>query len=390
MDAAYLNTTPVSTSVVRPGRTETTILLVYFLLVVILGVPGNCLILRVYWGKTNKSSTNVLIMGLALSDLIVCLTRPYDIAWYSAPLTSADVPNIYSRFDCWNNTIIGTSILITAVIAVDRYDCICRPNRRIMTYARARKALFAALSASVAANTPLYVHTYLGADAPPPLIVVMNALQIMVFATALVTILVFYRNVYLTIRKHVQIGAAPARSAQQGRTALASLAIATVSAMMFMHMNGLSALPTSNIDIKLFRVQTRLSNNRETAQSSDMPRSSRGVANDEANISENRQKRALTRPFRLLPPHIGRRQATPTLQRRTTAMLFITSVVFLLSWLPYWIFSLCNIFGVNSDLLLYLLNLLYLNHAVNPFIYGLANKRFRKDCRDVFRKLGRC
>ena len=38
-------------------------------------VTGNCLILRVYWTKTRKTSTNILIMALAWADLFVCLLR---------------------------------------------------------------------------------------------------------------------------------------------------------------------------------------------------------------------------------------------------------------------------------------------------------------------------
>ena len=46
----------------------------------LVGVPGNCLILRVYWNKTRKTSTNVLIMALKWTDLSVRLLRFRQIA----------------------------------------------------------------------------------------------------------------------------------------------------------------------------------------------------------------------------------------------------------------------------------------------------------------------
>ena len=49
------------------------------ILVVLLGVPGNLLIIRVYWRKTVKTSTIVLIQGLALADCIVCSVKIIDV-----------------------------------------------------------------------------------------------------------------------------------------------------------------------------------------------------------------------------------------------------------------------------------------------------------------------
>ena len=86
------------------------------------------------------------------------------------------------------------------------------------------------------------------------------------------------------------------------------------------------------------------------------------------------------------------------LQRKTTKMLLITSVVFVLTWLPYYIFVVMVFadYGgadINPRLLQILKNLavvIFVNNAVNPLIYGIANRRFRKDCREVLRKIKLC
>ncbi|XP_038054710.1 trace amine-associated receptor 7e-like [Patiria miniata] len=82
------------------------------------------------------------------------------------------------------------------------------------------------------------------------------------------------------------------------------------------------------------------------------------------------------------------------LQRKTTSILFITSVVFLLTWLPYWI-RVAGTFASYSDpvfhmIFRHLFVTLYVNNAVNPLIYGLANRRFRKDCKAFLNKSKLC
>ena len=86
------------------------------------------------------------------------------------------------------------------------------------------------------------------------------------------------------------------------------------------------------------------------------------------------------------------------LQRKTTKMLLVTSVVFLLTWLPYWIYIALYLIS-NGDKHAYplfykiideLSIILFINNAVNPLIYGIANRRFRKECRDVLNKIKLC
>ena len=97
---------------------------------------------------------------------------------------------------------------------------------------------------------------------------------------------------------------------------------------------------------------------------------------------------------------MGRTQKANTaiLQRKTTTMLFATSMIFLFTWLPYWIyiavtFALSSGLSINP-LFVKILHetylILYINNAINPLIYGLANRRFRKDCSEVLRKIKLC
>ncbi len=83
--------------------------------------------------------------------------------------------------------------------------------------------------------------------------------------------------------------------------------------------------------------------------------------------------------------------------RYRTAMILLTvTIVFLLTWLPFWI--LCLVAYIDQDFwetqtyaeqnVFRILRYLYMvNHAVNPVIYAFAHKQFREDLKLVSKKL---
>ena len=93
-----------------------------------LGVPGNLLIIGVYGRKKPWKSTDVLIMIQALVDLIACVCPP--------PVAVGKVITSYSL--CWFLMVLRQScllltLLLMALIAVDRYLIICKQVRRCST-----------------------------------------------------------------------------------------------------------------------------------------------------------------------------------------------------------------------------------------------------------------
>ena len=77
-------------------------------------------------------------------------------------------------------------------------------------------------------------------------------------------------------------------------------------------------------------------------------------------------------------------------------MLFITTVVFVLTWLP----SMGTFFldrnqksalkaasPIGYVIVECIMKLMILNHAINPFIYGIVSERFRADALQVLNKL---
>ncbi|XP_071804545.1 uncharacterized protein [Asterias amurensis] len=352
-----------------------------FTLVLLLGVPGNSLILRVYWTKTLKTSTHVFIMTLAWADLAVCLIKVANIAYRVLLMMGHEIPVVIRLLLAFNTTATGTSIMITALIAVDRYDCVCRPHRRFFTHRRGKIAAWASTLFSVLINIPEYVGVF---SSIPILPILRLACHAIICVTTLVMVAVFYSLVYKAIRQHVKVGASSLRTR---RNDCSTICPSTVVVPESSSIDDGSKPSTSKVrkEVWVASVPTQAASSAKQTLATDLQ--TRSSLDTESGFEANRQR---TRP--------DREQPISQLQRKTTKMLFVTSVFFLMTWLPYWIFIIVSFAvqgGLNIDpILLQVLNemylILYINHVMNPFIYGVANRRFRKDCREVIRKLKLC
>ncbi|XP_038069631.1 thyrotropin-releasing hormone receptor-like [Patiria miniata] len=349
----------------------------------VVGVPGNCLILRVYWTKTHKTSTHIFIMALAWADLAVCSLRWRRISVESILLAGGQIPKVLHIIWTLTTTSGGASVLFTAVIAADRYDCVCRAHNRFFTKRRAQAAVCMALSFSFAINIPAFI-AMITDPSDAVLRMLVLAFQVLCFGTALVMIAVCYGLVYVTIRKHVRVGV------------LAKTMRGPAVAGMPDLMTARSAVSkTCDTNIILVPVTTHTDpspNISATDKTTDAPSSSRGIPGPSLDAAGEKY----TRKLQPVSEERPRNLKGVNLQRKTTRMLFITSVVFLLLWLPYWTSVVLEFasFGLETPInptFMRILGdstaLLFVNNAVNPVIYGLANKRFRKDCWQVLQKI---
>ncbi|WAR20275.1 GPR1-like protein [Mya arenaria] len=102
--------------------------IIYTIMLMVIGTPGNIIVLYVYFFKWRKSTSRMFILFLTSLDLVNCVTTlPMEIfiMRYSVML---DIPWLckISRFSTY--TMNSSSALILVAIAVDRYRRICRPH----------------------------------------------------------------------------------------------------------------------------------------------------------------------------------------------------------------------------------------------------------------------
>ncbi|XP_038068557.1 histamine H1 receptor-like [Patiria miniata] len=427
--------------------------------VFVFGVPGNCLILRVYWTKARKTSTNVLIMALAWADLSVCLSMTVNIVGYA--LECGGNGGDFIIFWLMATVVrigVAASLGITAVIAVDRYDCICRPQRRYCTPRWAKVAVFGVMLFSVIVNIPGGINEY--PLYPPTLgIYILEPVsQTTAVLIALVIIVLCYGKVYAAILKHVKVEGIPERTlTQDDQMQVASkidkdrtmpstqstmprrVQLSAIHSHATKTGNGsernskCSAKPTSHglsrIDahstpivdneVSTVNLPNSICTTRASTSRPDIPEVPQNANGKLVHPAERDSKVGLKSVSQAVSEQgcskggdTNHREATDTgrrhapkrvvgtvLQRKTTKMLFITTVVFLLTWLPDLISNAMEIaYFAGSDIdpestfriiLDWLSFTIFINNAINPLIYGLANKRFRKDCKGAFRKIRR-
>ena len=347
----------------------------------------------VYTGlRFSRPVPHVLIMTLAWADMFACLLLLVRIAEQALHLTASQIPLLIKLMRSIETTAVGTSIMITAVIAADRYDCVCRPHRRFFSHRRGKLAAWASFLFSVVINIPAYVE--IPSDfSIPSLQMIRLSFHVICFVTALVMIAVCYSCVYKAVKKRVKVGAVSTGRDDNGlrlnnewSTRIPSAVSETIQLPFPIDT---ANQPTNQPNHVIPEsIQEDVGGKYGSQQSSITVKDWQvGSGN---NTSQQREPGS----------SMGRTQKANTaiLQRKTTTMLFATSMLFLLTWLPYWIyiavtFALSSGLSINPLFVKILQEtylILYINNAINPLIYGLANRRFRKDCSEVLRKIKLC
>ncbi|XP_038061588.1 D(2)-like dopamine receptor [Patiria miniata] len=381
--------------------------------VIIFGTFGNSLILRVYWSKMRKNSTQVLVMGLAGVDLAVCLLRVRSVVKFffvvagreALPEISAVPPRLAVSMSC----------VLTGVIAFDRYDSICRPHKRLINNLRAKVVLFVSFVVAVLLELPDLLSLVASSL---PLRKLSHTIQITQYLAVFLTTVVCYGRVYGVIRKRarVHIGFQVARTDAPTVSTISrnnqtrptrksepsAIVIESLSSISTSKPAPRSERPTlSTLQTLMSQIPSTSETQQPTENSTHRKVSS--LKPPSAWVDTQRQQRATeTDTFnriRLQEPKSGNLPPMrEVMQRKVTRMLFITSVVFLLTWLPYWIFVAADLHVLNGgtigegvlEKLFGAAVLVAFNSTVNPIIYGLANSQFRKDCAVLFRKCHLC
>ncbi|XP_062567400.1 nematocin receptor 1-like [Saccostrea cucullata] len=366
--------------------------LVYTFLLLIIGVPGNSIVLYVYFQKWGRSSTRTFILGLAMLDLVNCLvTYPMEIALMLRPFVF-DYPVLckVTRFITYGcNTSSG---LVLIAIAVDRYQRICRPLNKPMTTDTAKIIIFSSIGIAV-----LFLW---------PALVLYGTQSIPVTKTVILKLCLIQDN-YVT----------------------------TDYPLIFFVFNGVCtviiflilSIVYSIVGVKVCKLRTFRSKSRSVTSLSDYVDEDDQLYLGDRDGSCKSQKEFLPlkgkkgqqteRDTKDIPPAPGAiklvfKTTSDTLKKarksvsdrrfrrvgKTTLMLFLVTVLYVICFTPFLGIAFHRTIHKDSfkfltraqKMAFYLILRSYmLNCAINPLIYSFCNDLFRKECTYIFKKFCR-
>ena len=388
---------------------------IFYSLQFVLGLPGNLLIIVVYNRKKRKISTDVLIITQAIIDLIAVLLAPLNIL---KSVTDRFTTTSICRVALFgNNSLAFASLFLTAAIALDRFFYVCRPLGRRTTNRRAfiLGVICYFLGGSLTCTKLIFVEphvsnhgqkTCLVIDTYPILDTLEAWLKTSGFALALVVSTVLYTKIYLTIRKQARIHA----QLVSGVSRTNKSRLATISER--------KSRGSEVRDKQANPVQVNSQEGTQTTQQETIEES--GIGSDQQRITSSQVDPDSTLSEVEVPQHpttvqANRPETAQSTQRvpvdttasyprprptdrgenRTTKMLMAVSAILLASWLPPIAFfhlrdSTFEIIehSITAETLVYIgKRLPGLNHIINYFVYSAMNKKFRTDCKRLFKPL---
>ncbi|XP_050404068.1 orexin receptor type 2 [Patella vulgata] len=337
--------------------------MVFLLLLMVTGIVGNILVLHVYLSKYKLGTTRCYVLALAVCDLLsCCISMPGEIVdmTYNYTFTATYLCKILRSVNAFTTFSSG---LILIVVAIDRYKKICTPLRIQFSVRTANIVVIMCCVGSILLSLPatvLYgkrtISTGIAlvngtdcstADAfigtPYPLI--YNGVQFLFFILGSMVLITLYSLIGKRIWRHQHFRDSGLNTGKK------PVRISSTTAS-----DGSSPV-TEVVSAKCKRLSRMIST--DTTHQDTLLSKSRRSGN-----------------------------------RKTTLMLFLITVVFMLSFLPHLILMTLKALDKNSlsgsggsaELAHnILLRSYFINSATNPIIYSFCSNKFRSECQKLFK-----
>ena len=130
---------------------------IYTAVLMMVGTPGNAIVIYIYRFKWRRCTSRVFIISLAILDFINCIsTLPMEIyiMRYSVML---DIPLVCKLSRCLTYTMNSASAMILVGIAVDRFKRICKPFTPAFSVVNSKHICIGSVFISVGITWPALV-----------------------------------------------------------------------------------------------------------------------------------------------------------------------------------------------------------------------------------------
>lgn len=345
---------------------------VYIAIFSLLGNIGNIPVLIVYLHRREQTASNTFIMALAILDLTVCaLIMPYTLV-YELHLVYSDV--ICRIFEFVRHFTIFASNLTLVAIAGERYVAVCKITHKLSVQSVRQGLFFIFLLSCFAAGPSIgmfasvspqevqnvqckfkheltvgrfchFTYSIFGETYA----VIYQGILMLLFLSSLIIIVVFYIIIYSELWKRTKFR----KRALSGRPKEGPEISEAQSSFCE---QPLTTRPESNYSevIRTYEFEN---------DESDVVIKEGPTMNNNAKIKAKKPKAEKVRRV---------------YHRRTAKMLFLCTVIYLITWLPFWV----DIFGISNSLLLRYL--FFIGNATNPIVYGIVNTQIRKEFKTLW------
>lgn len=399
--------------------------LVLTISMIMIGIPGNVLIIVVYMKRWKKSTSRIFILALAFNDLFNCLfTMPVEI-YFIFNIYTTDKPylcKISRFFTFWTND--GSSLILMG-IAVDRLQRICHPFKLQLSISIVKKFVIASMVASLVVAWPsLFIYGITNLQIPVNANQSINAkvclyadkpsvrLDHMVFVFFIMVgnsvLDVFFLVVYGIILYHVKNSGKELRKMSKANL-YSGNEFRKTSKELPAHQNGFKKAFKENSKLAVsFRKMSlvEVSSRNDTGNFSGQESSSQPIKRffSEECLTAAARRKLFTQSRQKLSSFSSSGCSHRTLylgsdhfrRAKTTMMLFSVTVLFIISFVPYTVLMTIRNFdseyynrlsASEKSIYQFFIRSYFLSNALNPLIYGYISEHFRTECKSVLKNV---
>lgn len=352
---------------------------IYLGLLMLIGIPGNLIVLIVYPSRFPKTTHRMFITGLAVADILVCVvTLPFEITEMRLQYT------FYNSWCCkffraCNTLFALSSIFILMGLSGDRFRRVCTPLKVQMTSRHATIYIMFCVVLAVIFSWPNFFisgirlvnlgNNVTGYDcslsdqfAKTKYPTLYGGTLFLVFIICMISLIVLYSLIGRQIVKHFQFRRRFSRSSTSKST---------------------SSTPVSNDSWKLMSTNKAEQEYNNEVFIDNKPKETQEMLTRKSHRKSSKH-------------HSTKHQSVKedATSKKLTKIALAISLAFILSYLPHLTISLLTALKgkfllppgpVVSAVLPIVTRSFAINNVVNPIIYGLMDKRFRDNCKLMFK-----
>lgn len=367
----------------------------------ILGLIGNLHVLFVYIWRMKPSNHRVFIICLGVLDLITCVVgMPFVVINFIKPFTFYDT-TMCKTLTFYNFFICISSACVLIVIAVDRYRKICVPHGKQMSQTMAKAMCIVAMMAALLFSWPGFaIYGSTPIQTRDPFItgyecnllveikltwypIIFNGALLFIAFSSFIVLTVLYSIIGKVVWKHRKLRT---RGDEINKTEVTEVKTSDEHGIPNPNFHSGSSDSFSGVE--------SANSDKKNATSQNSPRRDSNVSKDKIELRTRTSSvsKETKRPKSTLQRALDKFDRT----KRTTFMLFLITLFFFFSYVPYLVLRIAfytnpawypNMTFSGKVAFNTFLWFVYVNNMANPIIYGFCDQRFRNEVRNCYNSL---